>query len=246
MLSARRLAYLQGCPAIKHTNSLGLLKSVSNLATAPGRQMPRLPRLPCTAHEQCMHALLARAASRVSIGLGNCTKAGPKPSSYFRMRSTTPSGLACTHSQRCCRLSMHSARPPCPPFADFARSCNLKQLASKLNRVAAPESCCRPKRKGRCCVRCLARNETDSRTVVVLGGTGRVGSSTAVALLQKDPSLHVVVASRSRESFGAAVKKRPQLAKAEFREVRRRQGSVLLLSRKKTQIKALSATGQTF
>ena len=46
-----------------------------------------------------------------------------------------------------------------------------------------------------------------------------MGSSTAVALLEKDPSLQVQVASRSRESYSNAVKKRPQMASARFVQV---------------------------
>ena len=57
------------------------------------------------------------------------------------------------------------------------------------------------------------------KRILVLGGTGRVGSSTAVALLRKDPSLQVIVASRSRASYYAAVKKRPKLAAAKFEKV---------------------------
>ena len=57
------------------------------------------------------------------------------------------------------------------------------------------------------------------KRILVLGGTGRVGSSTAVALLRKDPSLQVVVASRSQASYDAAVKKRPKLVAAKFEQV---------------------------
>ena len=59
----------------------------------------------------------------------------------------------------------------------------------------------------------------DSGRVVILGGTGRVGSSTAVALIKKCPGLEVVVASRSRDSFQKAQKKRPLLSKAKYEQV---------------------------
>ena len=57
------------------------------------------------------------------------------------------------------------------------------------------------------------------KKIVILGGTGRVGSSTAVALLKKDPTLEVVVGSRERSSFDRAVKKRPKLADARYEKV---------------------------
>lgn len=62
-------------------------------------------------------------------------------------------------------------------------------------------------------------NQSERTKVVILGGTGRVGSSTAVALLRKDPHLDVVVGSREQDSFNRAVKKRPKLDKARFEQV---------------------------
>ena len=50
--------------------------------------------------------------------------------------------------------------------------------------------------------------------MLILGGTGRVGSSTASALLRRRPDVEVILASRSRESYDAAIKKRPELANA--------------------------------
>ena len=64
-----------------------------------------------------------------------------------------------------------------------------------------------------------AGQQGSKKKVVILGGTGRVGSSTAVALLKKDPSLEIVVGSRERSSFDKAVKKRPKLASARFEKV---------------------------
>lgn len=68
---------------------------------------------------------------------------------------------------------------------------------------------------------CSAQNQQQGtkEKVVILGGTGRVGSSTAVALLKKDSSLDVVVGSRERSSYDRAVKKRPKLADARFEKV---------------------------
>ena len=69
---------------------------------------------------------------------------------------------------------------------------------------------------------CAASGESEwpqEGRVVILGGTGRVGSSTAVALLKKCPNMEIVVASRSQKSFDKAVKKRPMLSKAKFEQV---------------------------
>lgn len=58
------------------------------------------------------------------------------------------------------------------------------------------------------------------KKIVILGGTGRVGSSTAVSLLRTDPDYDIVVASRQRDSFKQAVKKRPKLAGAQYEQVK--------------------------
>ncbi len=50
--------------------------------------------------------------------------------------------------------------------------------------------------------------------VLILGGTGRVGASTASALLRRRPDVEVILASRSRKTYDAAIKKRPELANA--------------------------------
>ena len=50
--------------------------------------------------------------------------------------------------------------------------------------------------------------------MLVLGGTGRVGASTASALLRRRPDVEVILASRSRKSYDEAIKKRPELANA--------------------------------
>jgi FlaA1/EpsC-like NDP-sugar epimerase len=64
--------------------------------------------------------------------------------------------------------------------------------------------------RSRTALRCEA-----AKRIAVLGGTGRVGSSTVSSLLQ-DPEYEVVVASRSRASYESAVKLRPELAKTQF------------------------------
>jgi hypothetical protein len=55
--------------------------------------------------------------------------------------------------------------------------------------------------------------------VVIIGGTGRVGSSTASALLKSFPNLNVTLASRSKESYSQALSRRPELSKAGFQTV---------------------------
>ena len=52
---------------------------------------------------------------------------------------------------------------------------------------------------------------TSSPAVVVVGGSGRVGSSAASALLQALPSARVALASRSQQSYEAAVGRSPAL-----------------------------------
>lgn len=86
--------------------------------------------------------------------------------------------------------------------------------------------------KRRRCIRSAVRNAasttfsapiipeiTNSPTVVVLGGTGRVGSSTAAALLKAVPSAVLSLASRNQESYDAAIARRPELRPATRRSV---------------------------
>lgn len=55
-----------------------------------------------------------------------------------------------------------------------------------------------------------------SKRVVILGGTGRVGSATAASLLANFSQYELTVASRSRESFEKIVELRPGLKNASF------------------------------
>ena len=57
----------------------------------------------------------------------------------------------------------------------------------------------------------------EHRKVLILGGTGRVGASTASALLRKCPDAEIILASRSTKSYEAAVRKRPELANAKVK-----------------------------
>ncbi|KAG2451617.1 hypothetical protein HYH02_003398 [Chlamydomonas schloesseri] len=64
-----------------------------------------------------------------------------------------------------------------------------------------------------------ATGPVPDKSVVVIGGTGRVGSSTAATLLKEFPNLKVTLASRSDDSYKAAVARRPELSKAGFQRV---------------------------
>ncbi len=49
-----------------------------------------------------------------------------------------------------------------------------------------------------------------------MGGTGRVGSLTAAALLQSEPGLEIVLSGRNEASYRELVNKRPELAATRF------------------------------
>ena len=66
---------------------------------------------------------------------------------------------------------------------------------------------------------CGGAPDFQGKHVVVIGGTGRVGSSTASALIKSFPGLKVTVASRSKDSYQQMLGRRPELSKAEFRPV---------------------------
>jgi saccharopine dehydrogenase-like NADP-dependent oxidoreductase len=54
---------------------------------------------------------------------------------------------------------------------------------------------------------------TSTPNVVVIGGSGRIGASTAAALLAALPAANVSLASRTQQSYADAVGLRPQLSK---------------------------------
>lgn len=62
---------------------------------------------------------------------------------------------------------------------------------------------------------------SQSLTIVIVGGTGRVGSSTAAALLEEIPSANIVLSSRRKSSWESSLAaRRPDLKEAcRFREV---------------------------
>lgn len=51
----------------------------------------------------------------------------------------------------------------------------------------------------------------EGKKVVFVGGTGRVGSSAAAALLRQEPGVALVLAGRTESSFAAAVERHPSL-----------------------------------
>ena len=107
------------------------------------------------------------------------------------------------------------------------------QLLKLNNQVDAFRSNISPQKRRRCTHRStVVRNAasttfaapiipliTGAPNVVVLGGTGRVGSSTAAALLNAVPSAQVSLASRNQESYNAALTRRPELRPATRRSV---------------------------
>ncbi|KAL6745899.1 Saccharopine dehydrogenase [Haematococcus lacustris] len=57
------------------------------------------------------------------------------------------------------------------------------------------------------------------KKVVIIGGTGRVGSSTASCILRSFPDVNVTIAGRSKSSYDDAISRRPDLAKCRFQQV---------------------------
>ncbi|PNG99978.1 hypothetical protein TSOC_014224 [Tetrabaena socialis] len=104
----------------------------------------------------------------------------------------------------------------------------MRSLAAGAQRPCAPSSRLpAPRAPRRACAAFASASASSSAAtggvpdakVVVIGGTGRVGSATASALLQQFPNLEVTLASRSDASYAAAVARRPNLRKAAFKAV---------------------------
>ena len=75
-------------------------------------------------------------------------------------------------------------------------------------------------------VTCQSSNSESSSTssngrkkVLMLGGTGRVGSSTAAALLAMQTDCDIFLGSREKASYDAAVKHRPELQQLQYVQV---------------------------
>jgi len=56
----------------------------------------------------------------------------------------------------------------------------------------------------------------EGKKVMIVGGTGRVGSSAASALLKSFPGIQVTLASRNPGSYDRAVELRPDLKQTKF------------------------------
>ena len=59
------------------------------------------------------------------------------------------------------------------------------------------------------------------KKLLIIGGTGRVGSSTAASLVQTHPNLTIILGTRGQEGYDAAVKNRPSLEGLDYRIVDR-------------------------
>lgn len=59
------------------------------------------------------------------------------------------------------------------------------------------------------------------KKLLIIGGTGRVGSSTAASLVQTHPNLTIILGTRGQEGYDAAVANRPSLEGLEYRIVDR-------------------------
>lgn len=59
------------------------------------------------------------------------------------------------------------------------------------------------------------------KTLLIIGGTGRVGASTAAALTQTHPNLKIVLGSQNQATYDDAVENRPELKGLDFKVVNR-------------------------
>ena len=59
------------------------------------------------------------------------------------------------------------------------------------------------------------------KKLLIIGGTGRVGSSTAASLRETHPNLEIILGSQSREKYDAAIEHRPSLKGLEYKVVNR-------------------------
>ncbi|MEW5311277.1 MAG: hypothetical protein WDW38_003005 [Sanguina aurantia] len=67
-------------------------------------------------------------------------------------------------------------------------------------------------------VRCANEPKTNPK-IVIIGGTGRVGASTASALLKLIPEAQLTLSSRNQESFTETLIRRPDLKDSTFKKV---------------------------
>lgn len=71
---------------------------------------------------------------------------------------------------------------------------------------------------------------TTSPNILILGGTGRVGSGTAAALIGSIPTANVSIGSRTAETYNATIVRRPELCAATYRQLNIDDPSSLLSS----------------
>uniref|UniRef100_A0A7S1STK1 Saccharopine dehydrogenase NADP binding domain-containing protein n=1 Tax=Tetraselmis chuii TaxID=63592 RepID=A0A7S1STK1_9CHLO len=82
----------------------------------------------------------------------------------------------------------------------------------QLSTRRQPAATRRPDRRGRGVTVC----EASGKRVLVLGGTGRVGSSTAAALLQLESKPDVLLGGRKQSSYAQCLERRPELKGSAF------------------------------
>lgn len=86
-------------------------------------------------------------------------------------------------------------------FIDSRSCCSLSRRSFARQPHALPE---------------FSEARLEGKKVLVLGGTGRVGSSAAEALLVEGNGAKVMVASRSEDTYKSSVSRRPSLKQADF------------------------------
>ena len=110
------------------------------------------------------------------------------------------------------RNHSHSVKP-----RERCRLCHTRCQASKPSSDAPPSIDVSPEvGKG--------------KTLLIIGGTGRVGSSTAASLVKTHPNLTIILGTRSQEGYDAAVKNRPELGGLEHRVLDRNKLQSILSS----------------
>ncbi|KAL3138840.1 hypothetical protein ABBQ32_005673 [Trebouxia sp. C0010 RCD-2024] len=129
----------------------------------------------------------------------------------------TPPHLTSLTAAPCCALPTHRAFRNPQAIRSRSRSvqtrgqcrlCHTRCQASKPNADAPPSIDVSPEvGKG--------------KKLLIIGGTGRVGSSTAASLVKTHPNLTIILGTRGQEGYDAAVKNRPELGGLEHRIVDR-------------------------
>lgn len=123
---------------------------------------------------------------------------------------------------------MQACRCPAQPFVPAVGTQQPRRSHQQRSGAASPAGGEQPRRRRRLAPLAVAAAPgaaaapadtpqiTGAKNVVVLGGSGRVGSSTAAALAAAVPSASISLASREDdgEAFRAAVARRPELGDA--------------------------------